>query len=35
MERDRLVIRLFKKALPNFFRLKLLEEPENATIQDL
>ena len=35
MERDRHVIRLFKKAMPNFIRLKLLEEPENATIQDL
>ena len=35
MERDRHVIRLFKKAMPNFTRLKLLEEPENATIQDL
>ena len=35
MERDRHVIRLFKEAMPNFIRLKLLEEPENATIQDL
>ena len=35
MERDRHVNRLFKKAMPNFNRLKLLEEPENATIQDL
>ena len=34
MERDRHVIRLFKKALPNFIRLKLLGR-ENATIQDL
>ena len=35
IERDRHVIRLFKKALPKFFRLKLLEEPENATNQAL
>ena len=35
MERDRHVIRLFKKAIPNFIRLKLLEKPENATIQEL
>ena len=35
MERDRLVIKLFKKAMPNFIRLKLLEEPGEATIQDL
>ena len=35
MERDRHVIRLFKKAMPNFIRFNLLEEPENATIQDL
>ena len=35
MERDRHVIRLFKKTMPNFIRFKLLEEPENATIQDL
>ena len=35
MERNKHVIRLFKKAMPNFVRLKLLEEPENATIQDL
>ena len=35
MERDRHVIRLLKKAMPNFIRLKLLEEPENAKIQDL
>ena len=35
MERDRHVFRLFKKAMPNFIRLKLLEEPENATLQDL
>ena len=34
MERDRHVIRLFKKAMPNFIRLKLLEKPENATIHD-
>ena len=35
MERDRHVIRLFKKAMPIFISLKLLEEPENVTIQDL
>ena len=35
IERDGHVIRLFKKAMPNFIRLKLLEEPEKATIQDL
>ena len=35
MKRDRHVIGLFKKTMPNFIRLKLLEEPENATIQDL
>ena len=35
MERDRHVIRLFKKAMPFFIRHKLLEEPENATFQDL
>ena len=35
MERDRHVIRLLKKAMANFIRLKLLEKPENATIQDL
>ena len=35
MERDRHEIRLFRKTMPNFIRLKLLEEPENATIQDL
>ena len=34
MERDRHVIRLFKKAMPNLIRRKL-EEPENATIQHL
>ena len=28
-------IRLFKKAMPTFNRLKLLEEPENAMIQEL
>ena len=32
MKRVRHVIRLFKEAMPNFFRFKLLEEPENATI---
>ena len=35
MERERHLIRLFKKAMPNFIRLKLLEEPEDATIQEL
>ena len=35
MERERHIIRLFKKAMPNFIRLKLLEEPETATIQEL
>ena len=34
-ERDRHVIRLFKKAMPKFIRPKLLEEPENATIPAL
>ena len=32
MERERHIIRLFKKAMPNFIRLKFLEEPEDATI---
>ena len=31
MERERHVIRLFKKAMPKFFKLELLEEPKNAT----
>ena len=35
MERERHIIRLFNKAMPNFIRLKLLEEPEDATIQEL
>ena len=35
MEREKYTIRLFKKAMPNFIRLKLLEEPEDATIQEL
>ena len=35
MEKDRHVVRLFKKAMARFNRLKLLEEPENATKQDL
>ena len=35
MERERHIIRLFKEAMPNFIRLKLLEEPEDATIQEL
>ena len=35
MERERHIIRLFEKAMSNFIRLKLLEEPEDATIQEL
>ena len=35
MERDRHVIRLYRKAMPFFIKVKLREEPENATIQDL
>ena len=35
MEKDKHAIRLFKKTMPNFIRLKILEEPENATIQNL
>ena len=35
MERERHIIRLFKKTMPNFIRLKLLEEPEDETIQEL
>ena len=35
MDRERHKTRLFKKAMPNFIRLKLLEEPEDATIQEL
>ena len=35
MEKDRHVIRLFKNAMPNFIRLKLLEEPDKATVQYL
>ena len=35
MERERHIIRLFKKAMPNFIKLKLLEEPEDTTIQEL
>ena len=34
-ERERHIIRLFEKAMPNFIRQKLLEEPEDATIQEL
>ena len=34
MERDRRVMRLFKKGMPNFIRRKLLEQPENAIIQE-
>ena len=33
-ERERHIIRFFKKAMPNSIRLKLLEEPETATIQE-
>ena len=32
MKRERHIIKLFKKAMPKFIRLKLLEEPETATI---
>ena len=35
MERERHTIRLFKKSMPNFIKLKHLEEPEDATIQEL
>ena len=35
MERERHIIRLFKKAMPNFVRRKLVEEPEDATVQEL
>ena len=35
MERERHILRLFKKALPTFIRPKLLEDPETATIQEL
>ena len=35
MERERHINRLLKNAMPNFIDLKLLEEPENATIQEL
>ena len=35
MERKRLIIRHFKKTMSNFKILKLLEEPETATIQEL
>ena len=35
MERERHIIRLFKKAMPNFIRLKLLEGTEDATNQEL
>ena len=30
LERDRHIIRVFKKALPNFIRLTLRKEPENG-----
>ena len=35
MERQRHIIRLFKNAMPNVIRIKLLEEPETATIKEL
>ena len=35
LETNRQVIRFFMKAMPFFMGLKLLEEPENATIQEL
>ena len=35
MKRELHIIRLFKTAMPKFIRLKLLEEPETATIQEL
>ena len=35
MERERHIIRLFKKGMTNSIRLKLLDEPEHATIQEL
>ena len=34
-ERDRLVCRLFKRAMPNWIRIKLLEQPANAPFRDL
>ena len=35
VKRELQIIRLFKTAMPKFIRLKLLEEPETATIQEL
>ena len=35
MERKGHIISLFKKAMPNFIKFKLLETPETATIQEL
>ena len=35
MERERQIIRLSKRTMPNFIRLELLEETENAAIQEL
>ena len=35
IQRERHKIRLFKKTMPNFIRLKFLEEPEEATIQEI
>ena len=34
-ERDRLVCRLFKCAMPNWIRIKLLEQPADAPVRDL
>ena len=34
-ERERLVKRHFIKNMPNWIKLKLLDQPENATVQDL
>ena len=35
MKRERHIIRLFKKRMPNCIRLKLREEPETATTQEV
>ena len=34
-EGERLVIRIFERAMPNWIRLKLLEQPSTASIHDL
>ena len=34
-ERERLIIRIFKRAMPNWIRLKLVEQPATASIRDL